>query len=98
MTHGDVRLKDLGGRLPISEWRELTWAQSCDDCFGPAFAPADAREAVYDGEPVVCPDCGQVGSTSVDENGAYIVWRGCALTQAALAGFRRLTGLSKEMR
>lgn len=88
---GDVRLRDLGGSRPISEWCALTWAQACDVCDADhPYAPADEREWVYDGEPVVCANCGQTGSTSVDEVGAHIVWRDAFLRDSALAGFRRL--------
>lgn len=89
-----VRLRHVAGRRPIAEWRRLSWAECLLCGVAEPYAPADAREAVYDGDTVVCPDCGCVGSVSVDDDGAAIVWRDDeALTDAAFAGLRRLLRL-----
>lgn len=90
-----VRLRELGGTLPIPEWRELTW-DVCADCSGSLFGPIDHAEAIYDGEPVVCVDCGEVHGSCVDEAGASIHGRGVRLRPSALAGLRRLVGVPNE--
>ncbi len=84
-----LRLRDLGGVRAIPEWRELTW-DDCYDCGGVLFGPIDHAEAIYDGEPVVCVDCGEVHGSSVDEDGASIHDRETRLRPTALAGLRRL--------
>jgi hypothetical protein len=92
---GKTRLSDRGGSKAIPEWRELSWVD-CAECGERAFAPADEREHVYDGEPVICAECGLVGMTSVDEYGAHVNWveeDEYALRPSALAAFRRLLDL-----
>lgn len=82
-------LRDLGGRNAIPEWGEITWLE-CSECSGTVYGPCDDDEAIYDGEPVVCIECGTVCSASVDEEGACLADPHGHLTETALAGFRRL--------
>lgn len=85
----DLRLSELGGLRAIPKWHELTW-DDCQACGGALFGPINHEEAIYDGEPVVCVDCGEVHESSVDEDGAFISDREARLRPTALAGLRRL--------
>ena len=90
-----VRLRDLGGALPIPEWREMTWS-GCHSCGEQLVGPCDANERLHDGEPMVCDDCGCVHSMSADSDGFHVSARtnmdDCwtYLRPTALAGLRRL--------
>ena len=104
MAEPVVRLRALGGRhsdRPVWTFEPITWAECDQGCGATApYSTPDETGAVFDFEPVVCPDCGAVGHTSVDgEAGdAWVVWGDDALTDAALAGFRRLVGLPRAGR
>lgn len=69
-----VRLRNLGGMRPIPEWIEITWAD-CVDCGSPLYGPGDEDEKIYDGEPLVCVDCGCVHGMSADPDGWAILAR-----------------------
>jgi hypothetical protein len=86
------RLKDLGGRLHVRDWRPISWAE-CDMCGGEIVGPVDDAERIYDGEPVVCTDCGEVAASVCDEDGARIGEPLGSLRPTALAGLRRLLGV-----
>ena len=94
-----VKLSDIGGCLPIPEWVEMTWAD-CVDCSYVLHGPADEDEKIYDGEPVLCANCGCVHMANVDEGGAYVDASGDMderweyLRKPALAGLRRLLGIT----
>lgn len=98
---GEVRLSELGGHHHLRQWREIDWGRECADCgAGSPLASADADLRVYDGDPVVCPDCGLLGSSSVDsdDGDAWVTWREEGdspdrLRPSALAALRRLHGL-----
>jgi hypothetical protein len=90
---GEDKLSELGGMHPIPEWREITWHE-CESCGGSScYGPADEDEKLYDGEPVVCAECGYVHQMSVDENGWDVLAHGESLRPTALWGFRRLLGV-----
>ena len=101
-TYPPLRLRELGGCRPIPEWREVTWAE-CPECPETMYGPAGADERMWDGEPLVCADCGAVASVGVDEDytdgdaqgRAIVVDREAKLNENALAGFRRLLRLGK---
>lgn len=89
-----VRLRDLGHH-PIREWRDITWSD-CVDCGASLFGPADPLLKLFDGDPMVCVECGCVHSMSVDPNGWDVdgstnmsgSWT--YLRPSALAGLRRI--------
>lgn len=101
---GEVRLRDLKlGELRsfrrfsavTRHWQEVGWA-SCPDCGVSPVCPCETDGGTYDGEPLVCLECGEVGSVFADERGCSEVWSededGCKLRPSALAGLRRLLG------
>ena len=78
-------------------WCPLWWAE-CPECGTEVYARTEHLGGIYDGEPLVCLDCGEVGHASVDEGDAHAVWDNdpCRLRPSALAGLRRLLGWSRE--
>ena len=90
-----MNLRELGGCRPIPEWREVTWV-SCPECSETMYGPAGADERLFDGEPLVCAECGAVSTVCVDsETACAAVDREVNLNENALAGFRRLLRLGK---
>jgi len=104
----DLRLRDLKrGELPSFRrftrpmrargWRFVHWAE-CPDCGTSPMAPCEVEGGgTYDGEPLVCIDCGEVGHVSVSEGEAHEQWaeteEGEKLRPSALAGLRRILGV-----
>lgn len=74
-------------------WVQAEWA-TCPDCGTSPLCPTEPTGATYDGEPLVCMDCGEVGSVSADDGGVWEQWSdeesGEKLCPSALAGLRRL--------
>ena len=57
---------DLGD---TSEWREITWAD-CTECGGDFIVgPGDVDEKLYDGDSLVCVDCGDHYGMQADSEG-----------------------------
>lgn len=88
-----VRIQDLGGDLPIPDWSAISWAECDQGCGSGSPLTTAEDELVFDGEPVVCPDCGAVGRTSVDDGDASVTWSDNRLSDVAFIDFRRLVGL-----
>lgn len=93
----DLRVGELRcfRRFRPGRWRLLSWTD-CGWCGSAPLAPQDPDGGTYDGEPVVCPDCGEVGHVCADEAHCHVVWSddedGERLSPMALAAFRRLVG------
>lgn len=85
---GELRLRDLGGGEAIPQWCCVSWAH-CEECGSELWGPGDADEKLYDGDPLVCPDCGMVHWMQADSDG-WSVAVGEALRETALLGLRRL--------
>lgn len=87
-----IHLRDVqkATQLPHG-WRRIAWAE-CPVCgASDPYAPADSSGAVCNGDRIVCADCGCVGTASINEHWATIVWRqGESLTDEAFGEFNRL--------
>jgi hypothetical protein len=83
----DLHLCDLWPR-PARAWLLSEWGlcECGTEWAGPIWA--------YDGDHVACVGCGDVASVSADEAGACVSDAHSRLLPAALAGLRRILGLT----
>lgn len=85
VPQGDMDLAELSPSGRLAGWETLDWDDACE-CGAEWYAPPE----VYDGDRVVCRDCGAVGSVSADEDGASVGGPIGRLTPDALAELLRV--------
>lgn len=54
------------------KWRE--WPEECCECGSECEVFTVSDSGAYDGDDVRCPECGQTGYVSGDEDGCHTVW------------------------
>lgn len=96
-----IRLSEIDSTIRTREWLCVLW-HSCINCGGDlCYGPANAEGKLYDGDPLICAECGMIHYMSVDEDGWEVLashdieglW--VFLRDSALAAYRRLLKFSK---
>ena len=68
----------------VEDWVVISWAE-CANCGGEVAGPGDADERLFDGEPLVCTDCGAIHQMNADEDGWQVLSSGEHVTEAEVA-------------